>query len=194
MFKHLHYWLVCIANIFPPFPIFGTKPFLTSLYIYIHCLPLQHYPHHWSFASSFQKPYLPPKDFSKDQNPILKKGGTSKQLYWSSRRKMVKELKGMQNWGEVAPRDLIITHKKASSLPTLETILEEGSEGFEVFPKGVLVSILPLLLSGVIYIMICREFLWHVYTVHPNALHEIAWRLDMVTTSGAQGNIMCIGL
>ncbi|PRQ29505.1 hypothetical protein RchiOBHm_Chr5g0014601 [Rosa chinensis] len=56
---------------------------------------------------------------------------------------MVKEFKGMQNWGEVAPRALVTTHKKASSLPTLETIIEEGSEGFEVLPKGVLVSILP---------------------------------------------------
>ncbi|XVE88426.1 hypothetical protein DITRI_Ditri19aG0068700 [Diplodiscus trichospermus] len=47
---------------------------------------------------------------------------------------MVKKVGFKQNWGEVAPAPLI-SRRKSSTCPRLETILEEGYENHAVFSK-----------------------------------------------------------
>ncbi|KAM6552031.1 hypothetical protein CsatB_001839 [Cannabis sativa] len=77
---------------------------------------------------------------------------------------MVKEVKNMRTWGEVAPA-LFISQKKASSSSSsssssntkLEPIMEEGSEGFEVSQKGSL-CFFPLLFSAVFFLVLCTNF------------------------------------
>lgn len=56
--------------------------------------------------------------------------------------------------GEVAP-PLVISHQKPSQCPKLETIVEEGSESFEILPKQV-VFLLPVFLSFVSYFILHR--------------------------------------
>ncbi|GLT59886.1 hypothetical protein SLA2020_326810 [Shorea laevis] len=64
---------------------------------------------------------------------------------------------GMRCVGSVekAP-ELLISHKKPSSCPRLETIVEEGCERFEVGRMRVL-FVLPVFLSVVSYIVLCRR-------------------------------------
>ncbi|KAM6575639.1 hypothetical protein CsatA_023966 [Cannabis sativa] len=75
---------------------------------------------------------------------------------------MVKEVKSMRTWGEVAPA-LFISQKKASSSSSsssntkLEPIMEEGSEGFEVSQKGS-PCFFPLLFSAVFFLVLCTNF------------------------------------
>ena len=75
------------------------------------------------------------------------------------RDKMRKGFKSMQNWGEVAPAAISVSHRrKSSSFTKLEPIIEEGSEGsFEIGQKGVFFNALPLLLSGFMYILLFQE-------------------------------------
>lgn len=43
-------------------------------------------------------------------------------------------MRSMQDFREVAP-SLLVSRQRCSSCPKLETILEEGSERFEILPK-----------------------------------------------------------
>ncbi|KAJ7968986.1 putative Transmembrane protein [Quillaja saponaria] len=68
---------------------------------------------------------------------------------------MVKELKYMRNYYEVAP-SLLITHERCSDFPKLEPIIEEGSEfSFEVQGRRVL-FLLPLFVSFFSYFFLYR--------------------------------------
>ncbi|EOY27634.1 Uncharacterized protein TCM_029430 [Theobroma cacao] len=67
---------------------------------------------------------------------------------------MVKDVKSMQNLGEVAPA-LLISHQKPSSSPRLETIAEEDCGGVRV-PKRVFI-LLPVLLSLSFYVLLYRN-------------------------------------
>lgn len=69
---------------------------------------------------------------------------------------MVKNVKSMQNWIEVAP-STFVSYRRSSSCPKLETIIEEGSNPFESFPKRVLI-ILPFLISYGSYFLLYRHF------------------------------------
>ncbi|GKV36926.1 hypothetical protein SLEP1_g45010 [Rubroshorea leprosula] len=68
---------------------------------------------------------------------------------------MMKEVRYIQNWGEVAPT-LLICHHKNSRRSKLETILEEGCENSVVVPKRI-VYLLPIVLSMLLYFMFCRN-------------------------------------
>ncbi|GLT59885.1 hypothetical protein SLA2020_326800 [Shorea laevis] len=67
---------------------------------------------------------------------------------------MVKDVRYVQNWVEVAPEPLI-SHQKPSTSPKLETIAEEGCDGVRV-PKRVFI-VLPVLLSLVFYFLLYRQ-------------------------------------
>ncbi|CAN8267350.1 unnamed protein product [Cochlearia groenlandica] len=75
---------------------------------------------------------------------------------------MAKEMRFVQTWGEVAPR-LIVTNKKQqqqfSSLPKLETILEEGCcvDGFAVRAPKRIVVFLPIVISMVLYMVLHKS-------------------------------------
>ena len=62
----------------------------------------------------------------------------------------------MQSWGEVAPSLLISHQKYYSRSPKLETIVEEGSEKFEILSKRVL-FLLPVLFSFLSYYLLYRQ-------------------------------------
>ncbi|XWS19880.1 hypothetical protein CRYUN_Cryun31cG0054200 [Craigia yunnanensis] len=66
---------------------------------------------------------------------------------------MAKDVRYMQNWGEVAPA-LLISHQKPSSYPRLETIAEEECDSVRV-PKRVFI-LLPVLLSFSSYVLLYR--------------------------------------
>ncbi|XWS16003.1 hypothetical protein CRYUN_Cryun34aG0049500 [Craigia yunnanensis] len=66
---------------------------------------------------------------------------------------MAKDIRYMQNWGEVAPA-LLISHQKPSSFPRLEAIAEEECGSIRV-PKRVFI-LLPLLLSFTFYVLMYR--------------------------------------
>ncbi|XVE51647.1 hypothetical protein DITRI_Ditri02bG0058500 [Diplodiscus trichospermus] len=66
---------------------------------------------------------------------------------------MAKDVRCMQNWGEVAPA-LLISHQKPWSYPRLETIAEEECDSVRV-PKRVFI-LLPLLLSFSFYVLLYR--------------------------------------
>ncbi|KAH0995081.1 hypothetical protein GBA52_018945 [Prunus armeniaca] len=68
---------------------------------------------------------------------------------------MVKGGRYMHNWVEVAP-PLMISHEKCSNSPKLETIVEEGSESFEILQKRV-VFLLPVFLSFISYLIMYRQ-------------------------------------
>ncbi|CAB4276490.1 unnamed protein product [Prunus armeniaca] len=69
---------------------------------------------------------------------------------------MGKRFQSMQNWGEVAPAAL--SRKSSRVLTKLETIIEEGSESsFEGGQKGMSLYVLPLLLTGFMYIMLYTD-------------------------------------
>lgn len=72
---------------------------------------------------------------------------------------MVKEVKSIHNWGEVAP-PLLTSHyyhyyKRSSCCSKLEPIIEEEPQVSQGLPKGVFVS-LPLLFSAFLYIFLYR--------------------------------------
>ncbi|CAL0328780.1 unnamed protein product [Lupinus luteus] len=67
---------------------------------------------------------------------------------------MVRDIKSIKNWGEVAPILLIHHCPKPSNYFKLEPILEEEPHGFELH-KGLLASF-PLQLSGFLYIFLYR--------------------------------------
>ncbi|KAE9592746.1 hypothetical protein Lalb_Chr19g0132481 [Lupinus albus] len=70
---------------------------------------------------------------------------------------MVRDVKSINNWGEVAPILLISNHRKSiSSFKLLDPIMEEEPQGFELLHKGLLASF-PLLLSGFLYIFLYRD-------------------------------------
>lgn len=60
----------------------------------------------------------------------------------------------MHNWIEVAPSPLI-SHRKASNAPKLETIFEEGSEKMEATINKA-IYLVPIILSFVSYLLINR--------------------------------------
>ncbi|KAE9610526.1 hypothetical protein Lalb_Chr07g0187541 [Lupinus albus] len=71
---------------------------------------------------------------------------------------MVREMKSILNWGEVAPT-LLISHSRSrrytNSFKKLEPIEEEHAQhGFKILYKG-LISF-PLLISGFLYIFLYR--------------------------------------
>ncbi|KAK8608198.1 hypothetical protein V6N13_023628 [Hibiscus sabdariffa] len=66
--------------------------------------------------------------------------------------KMMKEMGCKQNWGAVAPARLVSTRKSSIS-PRLETILEEGCENHAAFTKKILLY-LPVVLSTVFYFLV----------------------------------------
>ncbi|XWS18667.1 hypothetical protein CRYUN_Cryun32bG0064300 [Craigia yunnanensis] len=68
---------------------------------------------------------------------------------------MMKEVGYKRNWGEVAPGRLI-SRRKSSSCPRLETILEEGCENHAVFSKKVFL-VLPVVLSTVFYFLLNKD-------------------------------------
>jgi hypothetical protein len=69
---------------------------------------------------------------------------------------MMKEMRYMQNLGEVPPALLISSHQKYScNCHKLETIEEEGSENFELLPKRVL-FLLPVLFPFLCYHLFYR--------------------------------------
>ncbi|KAM0994616.1 hypothetical protein ACFX2I_010099 [Malus domestica] len=68
---------------------------------------------------------------------------------------MAKRGRYMHNWVEVAPPQ-VISREKCSSFPKLETIVEEGSESFEILPKRV-VFLLPVFFSLVSYLILYRQ-------------------------------------
>ncbi|GLT59173.1 hypothetical protein SLA2020_320090 [Shorea laevis] len=67
---------------------------------------------------------------------------------------MEKELRCVQNWGEVTPT-IFISHQKCSTSPKLETIVEEGCrENLQVLPKRIF-FLLPAFLSlGLFYLVV----------------------------------------
>ncbi|KAL4290153.1 hypothetical protein GQ457_14G008240 [Hibiscus cannabinus] len=65
---------------------------------------------------------------------------------------MMKEMGCKQNWGAVAPARLVSTRKSSTS-PRLETILEEGCENHAAFTKKILLY-LPVVLSTVFYFLV----------------------------------------
>ncbi|XWS12329.1 hypothetical protein CRYUN_Cryun37aG0080500 [Craigia yunnanensis] len=66
---------------------------------------------------------------------------------------MVKDVRYMQNWGEVKPA-LLISHQKPSNFPRLETIAEEECDSLRV-PKRVFI-LLPVLLSLSFYVLLYK--------------------------------------
>ncbi|XWS12330.1 hypothetical protein CRYUN_Cryun37aG0080600 [Craigia yunnanensis] len=68
---------------------------------------------------------------------------------------MVKEVGYKQNWGAVAPA-LLISRRRSSSFPRLETILEEGCEIRAVFSMKVFL-VLPVVLSTVFYFLLYKD-------------------------------------
>ncbi|KAK7359450.1 hypothetical protein VNO77_01410 [Canavalia gladiata] len=71
---------------------------------------------------------------------------------------MVKEVRGIQNCGEVAPALLITPQKCSTGFPRLEPIIEEGSEvSFQcVMPKRML-FLVPAFISFVTYFLLYRS-------------------------------------
>ncbi|MBA0695534.1 hypothetical protein Goari_002154 [Gossypium aridum] len=69
-------------------------------------------------------------------------------------------MKGMKYWEtayEKAPAALVISRKKPSSCPRLETIFEEGPELNSVVVEKILFFVLiPLSLSVLSYVVLCR--------------------------------------
>ncbi|KAJ6893867.1 hypothetical protein NC652_027825 [Populus alba x Populus x berolinensis] len=65
---------------------------------------------------------------------------------------MMRKMKGMQKWGDVAPALLISRQRSRSSFPRLDTIIEEGSgnNGVVAMPKRVL-FLLPIVASLISY-------------------------------------------
>ncbi|KAB2621778.1 transmembrane protein [Pyrus ussuriensis x Pyrus communis] len=61
----------------------------------------------------------------------------------------------VHGWVEVAPPQ-VISHKKCSNFPKLETIAEEGSESLEILPKRV-VFLLPVFFSLVSYLILYSQ-------------------------------------
>ncbi|KAK7256053.1 hypothetical protein RIF29_29486 [Crotalaria pallida] len=68
---------------------------------------------------------------------------------------MVRNVKSIHNWGEVAPILLISKYRRSPRSFKLEPILEEEPPHFDLLYKGVLASF-PLLLSGLLYIFLYR--------------------------------------
>ncbi|ESW05503.1 hypothetical protein PHAVU_011G185000 [Phaseolus vulgaris] len=69
---------------------------------------------------------------------------------------MMRKTKSMHYLGEVAPNILNSHYKRRSSFVKLETIVEEERQGSNSMYKSVLISF-PFLLSGILYIFVCRE-------------------------------------
>jgi hypothetical protein len=67
---------------------------------------------------------------------------------------MMKKMKCMQKWGDVAPALLISQQRSRSSFPRLDTIIEEGSgnNGVVAIPKRVL-FLLPIVASLISYFL-----------------------------------------
>lgn len=77
---------------------------------------------------------------------------------------MVREVKSIDNRGEVAPALLTSHYRRPSRCFTLEPIIEEEPQVSQGFYKGVFVS-LPLLFSGFLYIFLYRGLLmWKNFT------------------------------
>lgn len=71
---------------------------------------------------------------------------------------MVKQVKSIDNWGEVAPTLLTSHYQRPARFSRLEPIIEEEPQVFESLHKGASVFF-PLLLSGFLYIFLYRELL-----------------------------------
>merc|ERR1711879_1111474 len=79
-------------------------------------------------------------------------------------RKMVKEARSMQEVEEVAPA-LLISCKRCSSCPKLDTIVEEeGSESFEILPKRMM-FFLPVLVSFVSYLLLNKCISYGTFSI-----------------------------
>ncbi|KAL3741474.1 hypothetical protein ACJRO7_017020 [Eucalyptus globulus] len=71
---------------------------------------------------------------------------------------MANDMRYMNNWGEVAPT-LLLSYRRSSSSPRLETILEEGSEEFRLVVNKRMLFILPVLFSLISYFLLYRNAL-----------------------------------
>ncbi|KAK7342963.1 hypothetical protein VNO80_25922 [Phaseolus coccineus] len=69
---------------------------------------------------------------------------------------MMRKTKSIHYLGEVAPNILKSHYKRRPNFVKLETIVEEERQGYSSMYKNVLISF-PLLLSGFLYIFVCRE-------------------------------------
>ena len=65
----------------------------------------------------------------------------------------------MHYLGEVAPHIMKSHYKRRSTFSKLETIVEEERQWSNSKYKSVLISF-PLLLSGFLYIYVCKEMVW----------------------------------
>jgi len=69
---------------------------------------------------------------------------------------MMRKTKSMYYLEEVAPNVMKSHYKKRSTFTKLETIVEEERQWSNSMSKSILISF-PLLLSGFLYIFVCRE-------------------------------------
>ncbi|KAK7313729.1 hypothetical protein VNO77_38924 [Canavalia gladiata] len=69
--------------------------------------------------------------------------------------KYQREVKSIHYWNEVAPAILISQHRRSSNFVKLEPIIEEERQESGLLHRGVVTSF-PLLLSGLLYIFLCR--------------------------------------
>ncbi|KAJ1402028.1 putative transmembrane protein [Sesbania bispinosa] len=67
---------------------------------------------------------------------------------------MMKEMRGIQNCGEVAPALLITRQKCSPVFPRLEPIIEEGPEGFQIVMPKRMLFLVPAFISFVSYFLL----------------------------------------